>query len=156
MLSVFLCENLRSICFFCSTLILTIFGLRWLGVDPAKTSAKRSVIDNQKNNNRSITVDGKEYHNVYRVIIETKEERIDLDTVYTNLTIQITGDHNGELSLTNGHVIVSGNSEDVRTVNGIVEIGNSSGRINTHSAPVIVKGICHGDISTVSGTVTVG
>lgn len=139
----------------CATFIGTIVMLRYFGVDLNKTSKKRSIIDNQKNKDQVITIDGKEYHNVYRVIIETTEEKIELETVYTNLTIQITGDLNGELSLTDGHVIVSGNSEDIRIVSGIVEIGNSCGRINSYSAPVTVQGQCHGEISTVSGKVSV-
>jgi hypothetical protein len=132
-----------------------LFLLILLGQRDQVNCTTKSVIDIQRNKNRSITVDGKEYHNVHRIIIETKEERIDLETVYTNLTIQITGDHNGELSLNNGHVIVSGNSEDVRTISGIVEIGNSCSRITTHNGPVTVKGQCHGEINTVSGKVTV-
>ena len=96
-----------------------------------------------------IEIDGVPYVNVSKVTIETTQDVKRLTQEYADLTIVIDGDVNGALSLTHGHVIVKGNSEDVRVVTGTIEVTGSCSRIETMSGSVNVGGTCRGDVRTV-------
>lgn len=96
-----------------------------------------------------LEIDGVPYVNVSKVTIETTQEVKRLTQEYADLTIVVEGDVNGALSLTQGHVIVKGNSEDVRVVTGTIEVTGSCSRIETMNGNVNVGGTCRGDVRTV-------